>query len=321
MEPSAQTPGLPSAHEAAHAPGKSISVSRLSVSRRGRTILHDIDIEIAAGGITALVGPNGCGKSTLLKAVAQVLPAAAGRIAIDNVPLARLSARDVARRLAMLPQSPLLPEGMRVRHLVAQSRHPYRGLLRQWSARDEEVIDRAMADTNIPHLAERPLAALSGGQRQRCWIATTLAQDTSILLLDEPTTYLDLAVQIDIMRLLTRLAANGRTILVVLHELNLGGHMIATIRLALTCAMLLVRKHPTCMAKWRPYSARWLLPICKRLELNVFGLSSSKDAHDADFIVSASCRKYWFQEKMRPLLTVKLTLKTCVTRIHKGLLS
>ncbi|MFX0547172.1 ABC transporter ATP-binding protein [Roseovarius sp. S1116L3] len=199
-----------------------IGIAGLTVKRAGRTILEDINFEIAAGGITALVGPNGCGKSTLMKAVAQILPATAGQIAVDGVPLAHLSAPDVARRLAMLPQSPLLPEGMRVRDLVAQGRHPYRGLLRQWSPRDDDAIARAMADTNIEDLAERPLAALSGGQRQRCWIAMTLAQETGIILLDEPTTYLDLAVQIDIMRLLKRLAAEGRTIVAVLHELNLA---------------------------------------------------------------------------------------------------
>lgn len=122
----------------------------------------------------------------------------------------------------MLPQTPILPEGMRVRDLVAQGRHPHRGLLRQWSPEGDAAIARAMQDAGVADLAERPLTALSGGQRQRCWIAMTLAQETEILLLDEPTTYLDLAVQIDIMRLLTRLAAKGRTILVVLHELNLA---------------------------------------------------------------------------------------------------
>src|SRR5690606_9264021 len=125
----------------------------------------------------------------------------------------QLSARAAAQRLALLPQSPITPEGMHVRDLVAQGRHPYRGLIRHWSPEDDAAIARAMEDAGVTQLAERPLTTLSGGQRQRCWIAMTLAQETGILLLDEPTTYLDLAVQIDIMRLLTRLAAKGRTIL------------------------------------------------------------------------------------------------------------
>ena len=202
--------------------GGTISVDSLCVQRGGHEILKGIDLEIAAGGITALIGPNGCGKSTLLKTIARILPPASGQICLGGTPLERLTARETAQRLAMLPQTPILPEGMRVRDLVAQGRHPHRGLLRQWSPEGDAAIARAMQDAGVADLAERPLTALSGGQRQRCWIAMTLAQETEILLLDEPTTYLDLAVQIDIMRLLTRLAAKGRTILVVLHELNLA---------------------------------------------------------------------------------------------------
>ncbi|MEI4262640.1 ABC transporter ATP-binding protein [Roseovarius sp. D0-M9] len=206
----------------AHMIGGTISVRGLRVRRGGREILRGIDLDIATGGITALIGPNGCGKSTLLKTIARVLTPSTGQIALDGAALDRLGSRNVARRLALLPQSPILPEGMRVRDLVAQGRHPYRSLLRQWSKGDDAAIARAMEDAGVSDLAERPLASLSGGQRQRCWIAMTLAQETGILLLDEPTTYLDLAVQIEIMRLLTRLAAEGRTILVVLHELNLA---------------------------------------------------------------------------------------------------
>lgn len=203
-------------------PGGTISVRDLRLRRGGREILQDVTANITPGGITALIGANGCGKSTLLKAIARILPVTSGQIELDGMPLDRLSARAAAQRLAMLPQSPVTPEGMRVRDLVAQGRHPYRGLIRHWSSADDAAIARAMEDAGVSALAERPLTSLSGGQRQRCWIAMTLAQETGILLLDEPTTYLDLAVQMDIMRLLTRLAAEGRTILIVLHELNLA---------------------------------------------------------------------------------------------------
>lgn len=203
-------------------PGATISVRDLRLWRSGREILQGVALDVAPGGITALVGSNGCGKSTLLKAIARILPVTSEQIELDGMSLDRLSARAIAQKLAMLPQSPISPEGMRVRDLVAQGRHPYRGLIRHWSPADDAAIARAMDDAGVSELAERPLTSLSGGQRQRCWIAMTLAQETGILLLDEPTTYLDLAVQMDIMRLLARLAAEGRTILVVLHELNLA---------------------------------------------------------------------------------------------------
>ncbi|SDY64097.1 ABC transporter ATP-binding protein [Citreimonas salinaria] len=199
-----------------------VVVRGLSVQRGAVHALRGVDLDVAPGGMTALLGRNGCGKSTLLKTIARILRPAAGTIAIDGTPVDRLSPRAAAQRMALLPQAPILPEGMRVRDLVAQGRHPHRGLVRHWSPADDAAIAAAMQATDVAQFADRPLEALSGGQRQRCWIAMTLAQDTPILLLDEPTTYLDLSVQLEIMGLLARLAREGRTILVVLHELNLA---------------------------------------------------------------------------------------------------
>ncbi|SFQ52580.1 iron complex transport system ATP-binding protein [Roseivivax halotolerans] len=202
-------------------PGR-ITVRGLGVRRGETQALRGVDLDIVPGAMTALVGRNGCGKSTLLKTIARILRPETGEIEVDGTTLARLSPRAAAQRMALLPQSPILPEGMRVRDLVAQGRHPHRGLVRHWSPEDDAAIDAAMAATDTVQFADRRLEALSGGQRQRCWIAMTLAQDTPILLLDEPTTYLDLSVQLEIMGLLARLARKGRTILVVLHELNLA---------------------------------------------------------------------------------------------------
>ena len=202
--------------------GETVTISDLCVRRGGRLVLDNVSLAVAPGQMTALIGPNGCGKSTLLKTVSRILRAEAGAVSLGNERTDRLSPRAVAQRMAMLPQSPLTPDGMRVRDLVAQGRHPHRGLIRQWSRDDDAAIARAMAQADVTGLADARVEALSGGQRQRVWIAMTLAQETGILLLDEPTTYLDLAVQIGIMRLLSDLALSGRTVLVVLHELNLA---------------------------------------------------------------------------------------------------
>lgn len=186
-------------------------------------ILHDVSFEAPRGEITALVGPNGCGKSTLLKVLARLIRPSAGDVQLDGSNLHGLPTRSVARRLALLPQGPVAPEGLTVRELVRQGRYPHQTLLSQWSAEDARAVEAAMADTEITDLADRPVANLSGGQRQRCWISMVLAQETELILLDEPTTFLDLKVQIDVMTLLRRIATeHGRTLVVVLHELNLA---------------------------------------------------------------------------------------------------
>ncbi|TNC61823.1 ABC transporter ATP-binding protein [Rubellimicrobium roseum] len=186
-------------------------------------VLRNVDFEAAPGEMTVLVGANGCGKSTLLKTLARVLHPQAGEVRLDGQPIHGMSTREVARRLALLPQGPVAPEGLTVRELVAQGRFPHQSLLRQWSRDDAAAVERAMAATDVSAFADRAVDSLSGGQRQRCWIAMVLAQDSDHLLLDEPTTFLDLKVQVDLMALLARVARQeGRTVVLVLHEINVA---------------------------------------------------------------------------------------------------
>lgn len=193
--------------------------------------VNNVDFRVPAGKVTALVGANGCGKSTLLKAIARILPSTAGQITLNDQPLTNLSTRDIAKQLAILPQGPVAPQGLTVHELVSQGRFPHQHWLRRWSADDSRAVEQAMHEADVTGFANRQVASLSGGQRQRCWLAMVLAQQTDIILLDEPTTFLDLKVQIDVMTLLTRISQQqGRTILVVLHELNLAAafanHMV-----------------------------------------------------------------------------------------------
>ncbi|WIJ24954.1 ABC transporter ATP-binding protein [Devosia sp. RR2S18] len=186
-------------------------------------VLNGVDLKIPDGQITALVGPNGCGKSTLLKVLARILKPSSGTAVLDGKDVFTAKTRDVAARLGLLPQGPATPEGLTVRELVCQGRYPHQSLLRQWTRLDEAAVSEAMATANVTEFADRPVDSISGGQRQRCWIAMVLAQQTDLILLDEPTTFLDLKVQVDLMDLLVRLAAEqGRTLVVVLHELNLA---------------------------------------------------------------------------------------------------
>lgn len=186
-------------------------------------IVNNISLEIQPGKLTILVGSNGCGKSTLLKCLARVLPPMSGQVLLNDEPIHQLGAKAVAKTLALLPQGPIAPEGLTVRELVAQGRYPHQTFFQQWSEHDEQMVDEAMAMANVTELADRAVTDLSGGQRQRCWIAMVLAQETDIILLDEPTTYLDLKVQVDLLSLLSQLAhQHHRTLVVVLHELNLA---------------------------------------------------------------------------------------------------
>ncbi|RCV87362.1 ABC transporter ATP-binding protein [Billgrantia montanilacus] len=195
----------------------------LTAGYEDRRVLESVDFRVAEGRLTVLLGPNGSGKSTLLKALARTLTPQRGRVLLDGQEIHRYRTREVAHRLGILPQSPTAPEGMTVRELVGMGRFPHQRLWRQWSRQDEAAVVEAMAVARVADLAERPVDALSGGQRQRCWIAMVLAQDTDLILLDEPTTFLDLKVQVDLLELLVRLAHDGgRTLLVVLHDLNLA---------------------------------------------------------------------------------------------------
>ncbi len=211
----------PDAPEESAAPR--LRVSGVSVGYGDAPIVRDVSLDVPDGALTVLVGPNGSGKSTLMKAMARVLPVSVGVISLDGCPIQAMPTRKVARQLALLPQGPIAPEGLRVRELVAQGRFPHQSLLRQWSRRDAEAVDAAMQAADVIQFADRSVSDLSGGQRQRCWIAMVLAQETGILLLDEPTTFLDLKVQVDLMLLLRRIAKEeGRTLVVVLHELNVA---------------------------------------------------------------------------------------------------
>lgn len=200
-----------------------LSAAALSVGYGDSKIIEALDVEVKTGGLTVLVGSNGCGKSTLLKAMARVLVPQGGYVLLDGKDIHKSPTRDVARKLGLLPQGPLAPEGLTVRELVAQGRFPHQSLLRQWTAADETAVNSAMATAQIADFADRAVDTLSGGQRQRCWIAMVLAQETDLILLDEPTTFLDLKVQVDVMNLLADLAhKTGRTLVVVLHELSLA---------------------------------------------------------------------------------------------------
>ena len=188
-----------------------------------RVVVEDLSLSVPDGRITAIVGPNACGKSTLLRAMARLLRPRAGTVVLDGKSIHDLPTRAVARCLGLLPQSPVAPQGIRVIDLVSRGRTPYQSLFRQWSDRDDTAVRDAMAATGTRHLADRMVDQLSGGQRQRVWIAMVLAQQTELLLLDEPTTFLDIAHQIEVLDLVAGLnRAWGRTIVIVLHDLNLA---------------------------------------------------------------------------------------------------
>jgi len=188
-----------------------------------RIVVKELDLAIADGRITAIVGANGCGKSTLLRALARLIPPRAGSILLDGTDIRRQHSKPVARTLGLLPQSPVAPEGIAVADLVGRGRYPHQKLLARWSARDYEAVGAALEATSTTKLADRSVDELSGGQRQRVWIAMALAQETDILLLDEPTTFLDVAHQIEVLDLLTDLnRARGTTVVMVLHDLNLA---------------------------------------------------------------------------------------------------
>ncbi|MBF6064318.1 ABC transporter ATP-binding protein [Nocardia terpenica] len=195
----------------------------LTLGYGGRVVIDDLCLAVEPGLITTVIGPNGCGKSTLLRALGRLLRPQTGRILLDGKAIATMKTRDVARVIGLLPQTPSAPEGLTVADLVARGRHPHQSWLRQWSSDDESEVAAALAQTGIADLADRPLEELSGGQRQRAWISMALAQGTDILLLDEPTTYLDLAHSLDVLDLVDRLHAElGRTVVMVLHDLNLA---------------------------------------------------------------------------------------------------
>ncbi|MFI0821088.1 ABC transporter ATP-binding protein [Streptomyces sp. NPDC021098] len=194
----------------------------ITVGYGGRNVIDGLDVVIPPGVITTIIGPNGCGKSTLLRTLTRLLKPSRGSVVLDGEDIVTLRTRDVAKKLGLLPQAPVAPEGLTVADLVARGRHPHQSWLRQWSSDDAGVVERALAMTGVADLADRPVDSLSGGQRQRVWISMALAQGTDLLLLDEPTTYLDLAHAIDVLDLVDDLHESGRTVVMVLHDLNLA---------------------------------------------------------------------------------------------------
>ncbi|MGQ4517062.1 ATP-binding cassette domain-containing protein [Streptomyces sp. DW26H14] len=195
----------------------------LTVGYDRRDVVHGLDLDIEPGALTVIVGPNACGKSTLLRTLARLLAPTAGAALLDGRVIHEMPTKQVAAALGILPQSPSAPEGITVADLVGRGRYPYQGRFRRWSPQDEEAVAHALLATGVSELAERPVDALSGGQRQRVWIAMALCQRTDILLLDEPTTYLDVRHQLDVLDLLVDLnQAQGTTIVAVLHDLNLA---------------------------------------------------------------------------------------------------
>ncbi|MFE1237128.1 ABC transporter ATP-binding protein [Streptomyces tendae] len=194
----------------------------VTVGYGARSVIDGLDVAIPPGVITTIVGPNGCGKSTLLRTLSRLLRPTGGTVVLDGEDIAALRTREVAKKLGLLPQAPVAPEGLTVSDLVARGRHPHQSWLRQWSSDDADVVRRALAMTGVSDLADRPVDSLSGGQRQRVWISMTLAQGTDLLLLDEPTTYLDLAHAVDVLDLVDDLHESGRTVVMVLHDLNLA---------------------------------------------------------------------------------------------------
>ncbi|MCO1337393.1 iron-dicitrate transporter ATP-binding subunit [Kocuria polaris] len=226
-DPSASRPGASSCSDSA----PRLRVENATIGYDRRVISEGITIDIPDESFTVIVGSNGCGKSTLLRGLSRLLRPSAGRVLLDGADIHGYRARDVAMRLGLLPQTSLAPDGITVADLVARGRYPHQRLLQQWSATDEAAVAEAMVRTGVTELSSRLVDELSGGQRQRVWVAMALAQETDILLLDEPTTFLDITHQIELLELFTDLHLAGRTLVAVLHDLNhaarYGSHLIA----------------------------------------------------------------------------------------------
>jgi iron complex transport system ATP-binding protein len=213
-------------------PAPTLAATDLSLGYGEREVVHRLSLAIPEGRITALIGPNACGKSTLLRGLARLLKPRSGAVYLDGRSIHERPTREVAIRIGLLPQAPTVPDGLTVEELVGRGRFPHQSWLRQWSEADERAVERALELTGTQGLRDRRVDELSGGQRQRAWIALALAQDTPLLLLDEPTTFLDLAHQVEVLDLLHRLnREEGRTVVLVIHDLNLAAryadHLVA----------------------------------------------------------------------------------------------
>ncbi|KQQ53357.1 cobalamin/Fe3+-siderophore ABC transporter ATP-binding protein [Plantibacter sp. Leaf314] len=205
-------------------PAPALEARGVSLAYEQTVVFEQLDLRIETGQVTTLIGANGCGKSTLLKAFGRLLTPTAGTVELDGRAVRSIPTREVARRLAILPQKPLTPSATTVRDLVSRGRHPHQSLLKPWTSADTIAVDEALAATGLETLADRDTASLSGGQLQRAWIALVLAQRAPTILLDEPTTFLDLSHQLDVLRLVRSInRERGATVVMVLHDLTLAG--------------------------------------------------------------------------------------------------
>ncbi|MCG2623254.1 ABC transporter ATP-binding protein [Arthrobacter sp. I2-34] len=238
-----------------------LETRNLTLSYGGRAVLQDLTVALSPGQVSIIVGANACGKSTLLRGLARLLRPGSGTVLLDGKDIHARPTREVARVLGLLPQSPVAPDGLTVAELVGRGRYPHQGWFRQWTSRDVEAVRAAMAATNTLQLAGRGVDELSGGQRQRVWIAMALAQETDILLLDEPTTFLDVAHQVEVLDLVTDLNRNrGTTVAIVLHDLNLAARY-ADHLIALKAGQVLAQGAPSAV-------------VTEELVAEVFGLQS-----------------------------------------------
>lgn len=272
----------------------------LTLGYGDRVIVENLDLEVHTGVITTVIGPNGCGKSTLLRSLGRLLKPKAGKVVLDGKAISSMRTKDVARVLGMLPQAPTAPEGLTVGDLVSRGRHPHQSWIRQWSSDDESEVANALELTGVGDLADRPVDELSGGQRQRAWISMALAQGTDILLLDEPTTYLDLAHSIEVLDLVDRLHDEmGRTVIMVLHDLNLAARY---------SDQLIVMSQGKIVKSGPPQDI-----ISEELLLDVFGLEASvieDPVSDRPLIVPIGTRHVYG--------TVGGPLKAPITSLQEG---
>lgn len=237
-----------------------LTAQNLTLSYGDARVVHGVSLEIPPASVTAIVGPNGCGKSTLLRGLARLHAPASGTVLLDGRDIHERSTKDVARELGILPQSPLAPGGITVRDLVGRGRTPHLKALRPWQDADTRAVTDALRATGLTGLAERPVDSLSGGQRQRAWIALALAQQTELLLLDEPTTFLDIAHQYEVLDLVHGLAANGRTVVVVLHDLAQAARYADHLVL-MSAGLILARGNPSEVLTADRVGAAFGLPV------------------------------------------------------------
>ncbi|MEV6128209.1 ABC transporter ATP-binding protein [Streptomyces violaceusniger] len=238
-----------------------LTARELTLAYEDRTVVDGLDLAIPDGEVTVIVGPNACGKSTLLRALGRLLRPRGGAVLLDGTDLARIPTKKIARAVGLLPQTPVAPEAITVADLVSRGRQPHQHWWQQWSEEDERAVTDAMERTDVTALADRPVDELSGGQRQRVWIAMALAQETDLLLLDEPTTYLDISHQVEVLDLVRQLNhERGRTVVAVLHDLN---------QAARYADHLIAMKEGRIVARGRPAET-----VTAELVHEVFGLDS-----------------------------------------------